>query len=409
MGIRRRRARRTSTNASTTESSAGTFALPYWLRVRRIGNTLSSWRSPDGFAWTQVSSNQTVTMGATVQAGLAVASLSGGDCTATFDNISVTGTANVAPTIATQPSAIAGAGNTAALTVLGADADGGESNLTYTWDVLGVPPGGVTYGTNATNGSKNVTATFGAAGLYQLQVRVADSGGSVIASNILPVLTGAPTLLSATGGNAAVSLTWTAPSPSATSYNIKRSTVSGGTYTTVGTTGAINFTDSGLTNGPTYFYVVSAVNGASETQNSTQLSATPSSFAGWQQTWFNATQLANPLISGANADANGDGFKNLLAYAFNVSPWANLAPSLPTAQITGGYLTLTYTRRKAPTDVTYTVEVSSNLATWNSGATYTTETSVTPLDASTERVTVRDNILASAGRRFIHVVVTYQP
>ena len=84
----------------------------------------------------------------------------------------------------------------------------------------------------------------------------------------------APTGLSATSGNAQVVLSWTAVS-GASSYNVQRSTTSGGPYTTVGTPTASNFTDTGLTNGTTYYYVVAAVNSAGTSPNSTQLGATP--------------------------------------------------------------------------------------------------------------------------------------
>jgi predicted phosphodiesterase len=85
----------------------------------------------------------------------------------------------------------------------------------------------------------------------------------------------APTGLTATAGNAQVSLSWTASS-GATSYNVKRGTVSGGPYTTVapGVT-STSITDTGLTNGTTYYYVVSAVNAIGESVNSSQVSATP--------------------------------------------------------------------------------------------------------------------------------------
>jgi fibronectin type 3 domain-containing protein len=85
----------------------------------------------------------------------------------------------------------------------------------------------------------------------------------------------APTGLAATAGNAQVSLTWNASS-GATSYNVKRSTTSGGPYTTIASPTATNYTDTGLTNGTTYYYVVSAVNSAGESTNSAQVSATPS-------------------------------------------------------------------------------------------------------------------------------------
>jgi subtilase family serine protease len=84
----------------------------------------------------------------------------------------------------------------------------------------------------------------------------------------------APTGLAATAGNAQVGLTWVASS-GATSYNVKRATVSGGPYTTVGTSTTTGFTNTGLTNGTTYFFVVTAVNSAGESGNSNQASATP--------------------------------------------------------------------------------------------------------------------------------------
>nr|WP_238323125.1 glycoside hydrolase family 6 protein [Gorillibacterium massiliense] len=87
----------------------------------------------------------------------------------------------------------------------------------------------------------------------------------------------APTGLTATAGNAQIALSWTASS-GATSYSVKRATTSGGTYTTVATgVTATSYTDTGLTNGTTYYYVVSAVNSAGESTNSTQVSATPTS------------------------------------------------------------------------------------------------------------------------------------
>jgi fibronectin type 3 domain-containing protein len=87
----------------------------------------------------------------------------------------------------------------------------------------------------------------------------------------------APTGLTATAGNAQVSLTWTA-SAGATSYNVKRGTTAGGPYTTPVASGitTTSYTDTGLTNGTTYYYVVSAVNTNGESANSAQASATPS-------------------------------------------------------------------------------------------------------------------------------------
>jgi cellulose 1,4-beta-cellobiosidase len=86
-----------------------------------------------------------------------------------------------------------------------------------------------------------------------------------------------PTGLQATGGNAQVSLSWAA-SAGAASYNLKRSTTNGGPYNTaVASPTATNYTDTTVTNGTTYYYVVSAVNTAGQSANSAQASATPGS------------------------------------------------------------------------------------------------------------------------------------
>ena len=85
-----------------------------------------------------------------------------------------------------------------------------------------------------------------------------------------------PTGLTSTAGNAQVALSWTA-SDSATGYNVKRATAGpGGPYTTIasGVTGT-SYTDHAVTNGTTYYYVVTAVNAAGESGNSAAVSATP--------------------------------------------------------------------------------------------------------------------------------------
>ena len=89
----------------------------------------------------------------------------------------------------------------------------------------------------------------------------------------------APTGLAATAGNASVALAWTA-STGATSYNIYRGTAPGGEgATAVATTASTSYTDTGLANGTTYYYKVSATNGGGTSAQSSEVSAKPSSSA----------------------------------------------------------------------------------------------------------------------------------
>ncbi len=86
----------------------------------------------------------------------------------------------------------------------------------------------------------------------------------------------APTGLAATVGNGTVNLTWNA-SGGATSYTVKRGLASGGPFAAIATLGtsATSYPDSGLTNGTTYYYVVTGANSAGTSPNSAVLSATP--------------------------------------------------------------------------------------------------------------------------------------
>ncbi len=89
----------------------------------------------------------------------------------------------------------------------------------------------------------------------------------------------APTGLSASAGNQTVSLIWNNNSePDINGYNIYRSTTSGGTYTRLNGTllSSSNYTDNSVTNGTTYYYVVTAVDTSSnESANSGEVSAKP--------------------------------------------------------------------------------------------------------------------------------------
>jgi fibronectin type 3 domain-containing protein len=85
--------------------------------------------------------------------------------------------------------------------------------------------------------------------------------------------------LTAAAGNAQATLTWQAPSSDGgspvTGYRAYRALSSGGEYVEIAFQTALSLTDSGLTNGETYYYKVAAVNAVGEGQRSSAASATP--------------------------------------------------------------------------------------------------------------------------------------
>jgi len=95
---------------------------------------------------------------------------------------------------------------------------------------------------------------------YALSLTVTGTSGTIThtGSTTLLVNLAAPASLSATPNSSGqVALSWPA-SVSASSYHVKRSLFSGGPYVTVACTSSASYTDSGLANGVTYYYVVSA-------------------------------------------------------------------------------------------------------------------------------------------------------
>ncbi len=90
----------------------------------------------------------------------------------------------------------------------------------------------------------------------------------------------APAGLVATGGNGSVGLTWNA-SAGVTSYSIYRGTAPGAEGAApVGTATSNSFNDTGLANGTTYYYTITASNSAGTSAHSTEVHAAPTGSGG---------------------------------------------------------------------------------------------------------------------------------
>jgi fibronectin type 3 domain-containing protein len=120
----------------------------------------------------------------------------------------------------------------------------------------------------STNVPGSITLTASSSGLPTTNVTIIETTSAQPPT--------APMGVVAIPGNARITVGWDIV-PGAVSYNLSRSTQSGGPYTVVaGNIGAVNlgFTDASVTNGTTYYYVVTA-NGNGTSTNSAQVSATP--------------------------------------------------------------------------------------------------------------------------------------
>jgi hypothetical protein len=97
---------------------------------------------------------------------------------------------------------------------------------------------------------------------------------------------------------------------------------------------------------------------------------------GWRRTVFSPAQLANPAISGPQATPAGDGLSNLTKYALRLSPFtaatnSSAWPQASLFQESGRtYLSLTYRKNAAATDLTYGIGVADrpDVSFWDSAA-----------------------------------------
>ncbi|MFN2384739.1 MAG: cellulose 1,4-beta-cellobiosidase, partial [Thermoanaerobaculia bacterium] len=80
---------RPTAGAASLTVAGPSATAPRWVRLVRAGNTLTGFQSPDGTAWTEVSS-ATIPMAAEVFIGLAVTSHKNTTlCTAVLDSVLV--------------------------------------------------------------------------------------------------------------------------------------------------------------------------------------------------------------------------------------------------------------------------------------------------------------------------------
>ena len=208
---------------------------------------------------------------ATINQGLA-SSLGQGTTTISATSGSIAGTASLTVTpaalvsIAISPqSPTISINTTEQFTATGTYTDGSTFDLTsqVNWS-SGTP-------SVATISSSGVATGigFGSSTIQGIDQNVAGTAVLTVGGTISP-----PTNLVASAGNGQVTLNWESSS-GATSYTVYRSTVSGGPYTSVGTTTLTSYTDGSLINNTSYFYVVTSTGGGSTSGYSNEANAIP--------------------------------------------------------------------------------------------------------------------------------------
>src|SRR5262249_7252712 len=146
---------------------------------------------------------------------------------------------------------------------------------------------------------------------YYYRVRGANNGNPGPASNVAnattqPGVPWPPTAMVCVPRSNYVQMSWSAPSTGTppTSYNVKRSSTSGGPCTTIGASATTNYNDTTAVNGSTYYYVVSAVNSYGESANTSEASAAPSATA-LPVPWLDLDIGSNVQIPGSASYSGG--------------------------------------------------------------------------------------------------------
>lgn len=92
-----------------------------------------------------------------------------------------------------------------------------------------------------------------------------------------------------------------------------------------------------------------------------------SPYEAYRSSHFTPAQLANPAISGPNADFDGDGYSTVLEYYFGTDPTVSDLPRRLDAVRSGAFGEFSVRHLASTPDLTVVVEASGNLTGWDSG------------------------------------------
>jgi titin len=187
-----------------------------------------------------------------------------------------------------------------------------------------------------------------------------------------------PLSVAATHGNGQIDLSWAVPSSQGGSpisqYRIYRSLNTGGPYSHIDNTTNLFYLDTPLTNGQTYFYVITAENGQGESPYSQEVNATPATIPTAPQTL--QASYADSQVTITWQLPNDDGGSAIIEYMI----YRATSASGPYVNI-GNSSTLSYTDFTVTNGETYWYNVTAVNAEGKSPS--SNQVSVTPRTAPT--------------------------
>lgn len=136
----------------------------------------------------------------------------------------------------------------------------------------------------------------------------------------------------------------------------------------------------------------------------------PGTYASWIQTAFSTTDQANTAVSGANADADGDGISNFMEFALASSPTVKGLADVKFAWSTSGpsrYPALRFKRPEGISGALYELRASTDLVNWTTVS--TTPASATSLGGGIEEIILRDTQTDALPKRFLRLRVSQVP
>jgi predicted phage tail protein len=168
-----------------------------------------------------------------------------------------------------------------------------------------------------------------------------------------PTVPGAPTNLAASASSGAIALSWTAPGSTGgaeiTNYRIYRGTNAGAETFLVQVGNVTTYSDTGLTNGVTYYYRIAAVNSVGEGPQSNEASATPATASAPGAPTNLAASPAKPRGVALSWTAPGNGGSPITGYEI----WRGTATGAEAMLATTSGTATSYKDTTASKGVTY--------------------------------------------------------